>query len=371
MSSDKNPWGQSGSNSNSKGSRPNSGGPRGPRPSGGGHSGGPDMDEIFKNLQDQLQGNVPGGGKLIGLGVLIIVALWLASGFYTVNPSENAVIQRFGAHHRTQVTQGLGYHLPAPIETMTKINVTEVRKMTIGFSEFGSRSGTSKRDIPEESQMLTSDENIVDLDLVIQWKISSAEEYLFNIQDQVSTIKKVAESAIREVVGQTKMFPIITNARDQVAERVKQIMVENLNEYKSGVNIQQVLIQQAEVHPDVQSAFQDVQSANQDAERLKNEAQKYKEDILPRARGDAQRLLQEAKAYEQSQVAKATGDADRFEAVYRAYVKGKDVTKERIYLETMESVFSNAKTVIIDQKGGSGVVPYLPLNELNKSTSGK
>lgn len=218
--------------------------------------------------------------------------------------------------------------------------------------------------------MLTSDRNIVDLHMVIQWDIKSAEDYLFQIQDQENTVKKVAESAIREVVGQTDMFPVITTGRALIASRVKDIIQANLDEYHSGVNIKQVLIQKAEVHPEVQSAFQDVQSAKQDAEDTQNKARAMREDILPKARGQAIKIKQEALAYKQSQIAKAQGDAERFQAIYKAYLGGKDVTKERIYIETMESILGNAQKIIMDSKGGGqGVVPYLPLNELKPKSA--
>ena len=281
----KNPWGSS--------SNDDKGGTKGPWGSGSGQGGGgepPELDEMLRkaheNFRQVMPGGDGGGGKIFGLIIIGFVVLWLASGFYVVNPGEHAVIQRFGEWTRTQADPGLGYHLPAPIETATVINVEEIRKMTIGFSEaYGRGRADGRRDVPEESLMLTSDRNIVDLDLEIQWNIKSSEEYLFEINDQENTIKKVAESAIREVVGQTNMFPIITNERQNVADRTKEIIQKNLDEYKSGVNITQVLIEQAEVHPDVQNAFQDVQSAKQDAEDVQNRAEAYRADILPKARG--------------------------------------------------------------------------------------
>lgn len=361
----KNPWGSHHNDDHGK--------PKGPWGSGGGNGGGqepPDIDEMLRRAQKNFRHVMPGGsggsGKIIGLGALAVIALWLASGFYVVNPGEHAVIQRFGAWDRTQADPGLGYHLPVPIETASIINVEEIRKMTIGYTGvLGRGRQGSKRDLPEESLMLTSDRNIVDLDLEIQWNIKSSEEYLFEIYDQENTIKKVAESAIREIVGQTNMFQIITNKRQEVADRTKEIIQLNLDEYKSGVNITQVLIQQAEVHPDVQSAFQDVQSAKQDAEDVQNRAEAYRADILPKARGNAIQMLQQAEAYKQSAVARANGDADRFNSVYQAYLSGKDVTKERIFIETMESVLKNAQKIIVDsENGGTGVVPYLPLEQL-------
>ncbi len=340
---------------------------------GSGNRGGqepPDLDEFLRKAQENFRSIIPGDmntGKIVGLFVVAMIALWFCSGFYTVNPGEHVVIQRFGAWSRTQTQEGLGYHFPAPIETLSKIKVNEIQLMNLGFIENGSTGIGRRTDKPEESLMLTADRNIVDLNLVIQWNIKSAEDYLFNIEDQEATIKKVAESAIREVVGQTGMFQIITSKRKEVADRTKQILQENLDEYKSGVNITQVLIEKAEVHPDVQSAFQDVQSAKQDAEDVQNRAETYKQDILPKARGQAIKMKQDADAYKQSTIARATGDAARFNSVYEAYLGGQDVTKERMYLETMEQVLKNANKTILDNKGGA--VPYLQLNTQDKTVT--
>ena len=357
----KNPWGGGG----------NDNGPKNPWGNGG-HGGGerpPELDEMLRKAQENFRQVMPekfGGGKIVTLIFLAIVGLWLASGFYIVNPGEHAVIQRFGEWDRTKTEEGLGYSFPWPIEVNTKVNVSELRKMTIGFSELSTRGGTQTRDLPDESLMLTSDANIVDLDLVVLWNIKSAEDYLFQIRDPENTIKKVVESAIREVVGQTEMFPIITTERSAVQELARDIMIKNLDDYKSGVNISQVLIQEAEVHPDVQNAFQEVQSAKQVAIDTQNRAQAYREDIIPRARGEAIKMIQEAEAYKESVIARSTGDAERFKAVYEAYLTGQDVTKKRMYLETMERVLQNAQKIVLDQENGA--VPYLPLNELNKKT---
>jgi len=354
----KNPWGGNGGD--------NRGGSRGPTEP-------PDLDDFFAKLQEGFKDFLPpsagGGGKFIALGVIVVAGLWLASGFYTVNPGEHAVIQRFGAWNRTIDTEGLKYRLPAPVETMTKFNVNEIRTMNIGFTGSTGRAGNivGGRDIPEESLMLTSDFNIVDLDFVVQWNISSAEDYVFNIENPENTLRKAAQSAIREVVGQTRMFSIITTERGSVADQAKTIMQTILDQYKSGINITQVLINSAEVHPDVQAAFQDVQSAKQDAEDVQNRAQAYREDIIPKARGAANRVVQESQGYKESVIARASGDADRFNSVLSAYQSGQDVTKERMYIETMESVLKNAQKIILDNGDGKqGVVPYLPLNELNR-----
>jgi len=363
MSGDKkNPWGNY--NDNNRGGRGKGGGNHGGGRGGSGGGEPPDIDDMLRKASEALPMNVGGGGFII-LALLVILALWAVSGFYVVTPGEHAVIQRFGAHARTQTAEGLGYHFPAPIESRSIVNVNVQRSMSIGFAEI---RGGQKRNVPEESLMLTSDRNIIDLDLVILWTIKSAENFLFEIRDQENTIKKVAESAIREVVGQTDMFPIITRDRATVASRAQEIIQKNLDEYNSGVSINQVLIQQAEVHPDVQNAFQDVQSAKQDGEDTQNRAEAYREDILPKARGQAEKLNQQAQAYKQSTVARATGDAERFNSVYKAYLSGETVTKQRLYIETMEDVLKNAQTIILDNNNGqgSGVVPYLPLNELGK-----
>lgn len=370
-----NPWGRPSGGDNRGGGRSpwgaggGSGGGRGP---GGGAGGGdlpPDLDEMLRKAQDNLRQVLPGGfqgPRLFGLIVVGIAALWLASGFYIIEPGMNGVIQRFGKWQDTKITEGLGYRLPYPIETLSKVNVSEMRRLSVGFSERMVVSGSAQRqNIPEESLMLTSDANIVDMDMVVLWTIKSADEFLFNIRDPESTIKKVAESAIREVVGQTLMFPLITQERDNVASRAREIMSKTLDEYKSGIVINQVLIQRAEVHPDVQDAFQDVQSAKQDAIEVQNRAGAYRQDILPKARGEAIRLKQEAEAYKQSVTSRAEGDAERFNSIYQAYLTNKDVTKTRLYIETMEDVMKNAQKIIMDgDSSRSGVVPYMPLNEL-------
>lgn len=357
----RNPW--------EKGSNDENGGWNGNRPGSGEP---PDIDELLRKAQENFRSVMPGdlnAGKITGILLALMLVLWLSSGFYTVAPGEHAVIQRFGGWSRTQTEPGWGYHMPVPLETLTKVNVNEIQLMNVGFTEIATQAGSAgRRDIPEESLMLTADRNIVDLNLVIQWNIKSAEDYLFQVLDQENTIKKVAESAIREVVGQTDMFSIITSKRKEVADRTKAILQENLDEYKSGINITQVLIEKAEVHPDVQDAFQDVQSAKQDGADVQNRAEAYRQDILPKARGRAIQMTQEAQAYKQSTVARATGDAARFNSIYEAYLAGEDVTKERMYIETMEQVLKNAQKIIMDNKGGPGAIPYIPLEGFKKDS---
>lgn len=358
-----NPWGSSGGSSGGGGK--GTGGGRGP----GGGTVPPDMDEMLRRAQENLRQVMPGGlgpVRVAGLVGLAALALWLASGFYLVKPGENAVITQFGQWTKTQSDPGLGYRLPWPVQDVALLNITAERRIQIGFSEgTGSRGSAGKRDVPEESLMLTSDANIVDLDMVVFWNIDNARDYLFNIMDQEQTIKKVSESAIREVVGQTRLQAIITGNRTEVAERAKTIMQETLNSYKAGISVLGVVIQEAVVHPDVIEAYEDVVAAQQDGERFQNEANIYANDIVPKARGEAIKMIQEAEAYKESQIAKAKGDAERFNAIYAGYINGKEVTRQRLYLETMEDVLGNAQKIIIDDKAGSsGVVPYLPLNEI-------
>lgn len=357
--SGKNPWGSGGGNNN---------GPR--RPSGGNGPRGPEMPDI-EDLLRRTRGMGGGFGgfqperSVITILIVVFAVLWLSSGVYRVQPGEHAVIQRFGAFQRTQEQPGLGFHLPYPIETSQKLNVTLDRRVHIGFDEGGfNRAGMmQKRDIPAESLMLTADANIVDIDVVVLWNISEADKYIFNIRDQEDTLKKSAESALREVVGQTNLQPIITEGRDDVASRIKSVLQSMMDSYDAGIAIRQVLIQDATVHPEVIDAFDDVVAAIQDAEKFQNEATIYKNDILPKARGEAIKMVQEAQGYKQSQIARATGDAQRFQEVYEAYLTGKNVTKERIYIETMEEVLKNAQTTIIDNgSSGAGVLPYLPLD---------
>lgn len=357
--------------------------PPGRNPWGGGNGGGgnnneppPELDELLRRARQNLQDVLPGGmdsGGIFGIAIFAIVMLWLASGLYIITPGEHGVIQRFGAFSRTQTHEGLGYHLPWPVEQVTKVSVTEVRRMQIGFQEQRMRGGYNQRqDMPEESLMLTADRNIINIDFVVQWNIKSAEDFLFNIAEPEVTIKKVAESAIREVVGQTEMFPIITTNRDEVAQRTRELMAKMLDQYKSGVVISQVLIQEAEVHPDVQEAFQDVQAAKQDASKMKNDAEIYRQNLLPNAQGQAFQIKQDADAYKARAIAIATGDASRFNAMYTGYQAGPDVTKRRMYLETMEEILKNAQKMIVQNggKGGDGVIPYMSLDNLRPAAGG-
>jgi membrane protease subunit HflK len=317
-----------------------------------------DMNNLFNQAHTGFKDYVfnPKGGML--LPGLIVLGIWLGTGVYFVTPAESAVIQRFGAWSRTQNTAGLGLHFPWPIEQHKIINTQLDRRIVIGFK--GENEGENVQ-VHAESLMLTEDANIVDINVVVLWNIANAENYLFKVANPDMTIKQVGESALREAVGQAPLQKIITEGRSDVATRVQDRMQKILDAYGAGVSIKQVLIQEATVHPDVLEAFDDVVAARQDAERYQNEAAIYRNDIIPTARGEAIKITQSAEAYKDAQIAKAEGDARRFDEVYEAYKSGQDVTRNRLYIEAMESILTNAKTVVVDEKAGQGAVPILPI----------
>ncbi|MCR9255620.1 MAG: FtsH protease activity modulator HflK [Alphaproteobacteria bacterium] len=370
------PWGGGGSGGNG-------GSPWG-RPQGGGGGGGggrgpggptpPDVEELLRRGQDNLKKFIPGGGGnkiLIGIGAAVLVAIWLFSGFYRVQPNEQGVVLRFGEWINT-TQPGLHYHLPTPIETVITPDVTRENRIEVGFRSTGQTTsrGSSVADVPEESLMLTGDENIVDIDFVVFWRIQDAGQFLFNIRSPDLTVKAAAESVMREIVGQTPIQTTLTEGRLVIEQRAQEEMQRLLNEYLAGIEIRSVQLQAVDPPQDVIDAFNEVQRAKADKERTRNEAEAYRNDIVPRARGQAERLIQEARAYKEEVVERSTGDANRFNQVYAAYSIAEDVTKRRIYLETLEQVLGGVNKVIIDdaigEGGGQGVVPYLPLPEVQK-----
>jgi len=280
-------------------------------------------------------------------------------------PDEQGVVLRFGKF--TSTTQpGLNYHIPYPVETVLTPIVTKVNRIDVGFrsaSDSGRTSGID--DVSEESLMLTGDENIVNIDFSVFWVIKDAGKFLFKIQSPVETVKAAAETAMREVIAKSKLQSILTEGRSKIEIETQEIAQSLLDEYESGIQITQVQTQKADPPDQVIDAFRDVQAARADMERSKNEAEAYQNDVIPRARGEAAKILQEAEAYKKQVVAAAEGEASRFLAIYNEYAKAKQVTQERMYLETMEKVLADIDKVIIDRKTG-GVVPYLPLPELSK-----
>ena len=348
------PWG-----SGSKG--PWGSGPQsqGPRP--------PDLEDFLRRSQDKLRAVLPGnlGGRGLAIIALVLVGLWGFSGFFRVEPDELGVVLRFGKFTR-EVQPGLNYHLPYPIETALTPQALRVNKLNIGFRESDDlRRGTTQRDVPEESLMLTGDENIVDVDFSVLWRVnpSAVGDYLFNIQNPEGTVKAVAESAMRQVVGHSNIGPILTGARQNIETAVQELMQKTLDDYGAGILIQQVQLQKVDPPTQVIDAFRDVQAARSDLERAQNEAQTYANRVVPEARGRAAKITQDAEAYKSQTVADANGQTSRFLQVYDQYKKAPDVTRERMYLETMERVLGSNDKTIIDTGGanGPGVVPYLPL----------
>ncbi len=352
----------------------NGGGNRGPWGGGGGGPGNqpPDLEELLRKGQERFKQAMPGGlgsgGKLIGLGIAALVILALGSSMvYKVNPDEQGVVLRFGEWVRTE-EPGLRFKLPAPIETVLTPGVTRVNRVELGYRTLGEGRGptSAARDVTEESLMLTGDENIVDLDFSVFWRIKDAGQFLFQIRNPEETVRVAAESAMREVVGQTPINRALGAGKQEIEQKAQETLQRLLDDYKSGIQITQVQLLRVDPPSPVVDAFNDVQRARADLERLRNEAEAYRNDIIPRARGDAERIVQEAEAYKEQVVNLAEGEAQRFTSVLQAYRQAPDVISRRMYLETMENVLRGSNKVIIDPsaQGQQGVLPYLPLPEL-------
>jgi membrane protease subunit HflK len=358
-------------------------GGEGPRP--------PDVEEFLRRGQDKLRSALPGGslgGRGIALILLVAVVLWGFSGFFRVDPDELGVVLRFGKYVR-DAQPGLNFHLPYPIETALTPKVTRVNRVDIGMRVVvAPRGGATNLRVPEESLMLTGDENIVDVDFSVFWliKLDGVGDYLFNIQQPEGTVKAVAESAMREVVGRSEIQPILTGARATIETAVQDLMQRTLDHYGAGVQVTQVQLQKVDPPAQVLDSFRDVQAARSDAERAQNEAQTYANRVVPESRGRAAQVTQAAEAYREQTVAEATGQSARFLKIYDEFKKAPDVTRQRMYLETMERVLGGTGKIIIDSASqgsapqgsapqGSasqnGVVPYLPLNELTPRPQGQ
>jgi membrane protease subunit HflK len=352
------PWGGGGGGKGPWGSGPQQSGPTPP-----------DLEEFLRRSQDKLRTVLPGGnlgGKGLALIVLAAIAIWGFSGFFRVDPDELGVVLRFGKYVR-DAKPGLNYHLPYPIESVLTPKVTRVNRIDIGMRLVEDlRRGTTVRDVPEESLMLTGDENIVDVDFSVFWvvKPEGAGDYLFNIQQPEGTVKAVAESAMREVIGRSTIQPILTGARQSIETAVHELMQQTLDKYGSGIQITQVQLQKVDPPNQVIDSFRDVQAARANLEQSQNEAQTYANKVVPDARGRAEQVKQNAEAYREQTVAEAKGATARFLKVYDEYKKAPDVTRQRMYLETMERLFGGTDKIIMDS--GAGVVPYLPLDQLTR-----
>lgn len=330
----------------------------------------PDIEEMLRRSQDKFKRFLPGGaGGARGLILIVfaVAALWAASGFYRVDPGQQGVELLFGKFVK-HTTPGLNYWFPAPIGDVLKPNVERTNTITVGFRGLGEGSrNAGSRDVPQESLMLTGDQNIIDIDFVVQWRIKDAAAYLFNIRDPQATVKIAAESAMREIIGQTALEDATTGKRQQVQQQSLALLQKILDDYGAGVAIAEIQLQKSDPPAEVIDAFHDVQRARQDQERSINEATAYKNDIVPKAKGQAQTMIQAASAYKEKVTKEAEGEAQRFLSVYNTYKGAKDVTTRRLFLERMQQVLKGADKVIIDKgEGGTGVVPYLPLPELQK-----
>lgn len=335
-----------------------------------GNDGPPDLDELWRRLNQKLNaifggkggGTAPqapsgrqmGGG--LGLLIIIVLVVWLASGFYIVDAPQRGVVLRFGKY--VESTQpGPRWHLPWPIESAEVVNVTGNRSVEIGYRN------NVKSKVLKESLMITDDENIIDIQFAVQYVLKDPEDYLFNNRDPDATVMQAAESAIREVVGKSKMDFLLYEGKEQATTSVRKLMQEIIDRYKTGITISRVTMQDSQAPDQVQAAFDDAVKAGQDRERQKNEAQAYANDIIPKARGSASRLMQEAEGYKQSVIANAEGEASRFRQILTEYNKAPSVTRDRLYLDTMQQILSNSSKIVVDQKSGGNLL-YLPLDKL-------
>ena len=338
------------------------------------NSGPPDLDELWRKFNQRLNGlfgnkgsggnpspgasKFAGGGNLLGLIMGLLALLWLASGFYIVDTGQRGLVLRFGKYIET-TDPGPRWHLPWPIEAREIVNVDQVRTVEVGYRN------TVKNKALKESLMLTDDENIIDLQFAVQYILKDPKEFLFVNREPEDSVLQVAETAMREIVGKNKMDFVLYEGRAEIAVRAKKEMQEILDRYKTGISISQVTLQNIQPPEEVQSAFDDAVKAGQDRERLKNEAQAYANNVIPSAQGVAARLTQEAEGYRQAVTANAQGEASRFSQIFTEYSKAPQVTRQRMYLDTMQAVMNNTSKIVVDQKGGNSML-YLPLDKLQQ-----
>ncbi|HTT97814.1 MAG TPA: FtsH protease activity modulator HflK [Rhizomicrobium sp.] len=328
-----------------------------------------DMEHLFRRLQDRVRGILPGGpftsGSLTVIG-LVILGLWIASGIYFVRPDEEGVVLRFGAVNAIS-DSGMRYHLPWPIEVAYTPKVRNENKIIIGYQPTDTGDdGSQLSDVVEESHMLTGDENIVDINFAVYWKIKDAPAFLFNVPNQEGAIKAVAESAMREVVGESQIERIQTSEREQIQLHVRDLIQKTLDSYQMGVAITRVQMLKADPPSDVIAAYRDVQRAKADQDSKRNEAEAYANRIIPQARGEAAHIVQDAEAYRQQMIAQAGGQAKRFLSVYAEYKKAPQVTRKRMYLENLAEILGPMNKIIVDDSV-KGIVPYFQLPALQKT----
>ncbi|MSO70655.1 MAG: FtsH protease activity modulator HflK [Alphaproteobacteria bacterium] len=362
---------------NQGGGGPWGGGPWGPKPGNG--STPPNLEEILRRGQDRIRNVLPGGmGGGRGLAIVIgaVGLIWLMTGFYQVDAGEQGVELMFGRWTGATTGPGLHWWAPAPIGEVVTPNTERLNRTDVGFRSSGAQetrlpATTSGRrnDVPQESLMLTSDQNIADLDFTVYWKIGHAGRYLYGLRDPEQTVKAVSESAMREVIGRNELQAILTTGRAEVESQARKLLQQVLNSYGSGVQVQNVQLLQVEPPAPVIDMFNEVQRARQDRDRLQNEAEAYSNRIVPTARGEVSRIVQDATGYKEQLTKQAEGEAQRFQSIYAAYLTAPEVTRRRMYLDTMSEILNKANKIIIDPataQGGNGVVPYLPLNDLSR-----
>ncbi len=314
------------------------------------------VEDAFREFKQKVKGKIPGGWVILA----ILLVLWAASGIYIVAPDEMGVVKRFG-RYVYMTKPGPHFHIPYPVETVLKPKVTEVKRIEIGFRTIDPGPPARYRSVPKESLMLTGDENIVDMDLIVQYRVKDPVNYLFEVYNIPKTVKDATEAAIREVVGKNNIDEILTTGKYKVQQDTKKLLQRILDKYKAGIMV--VAVQLQDVHPpeQVMQAFKDVASAKEDKIKYINEAQGYRNDVIPKAKGQAEKILNEAQAYLKSKVARAEGDASRFLQIYEQYKTAQDITKKRLYIEAMEAILPHVKKVIVDPKIGKKILPLLPL----------
>jgi membrane protease subunit HflK len=352
-----------------------SGGPKGPwnrGPTPGGGMRPPDIEDMLRRSQDRLRRFLPGPGFTTGsliVLLLIVAGVWLASGIYFVGAFEQGIVLRFG-RFVARTPPGINYHLPWPIETAYTLDVTRQRQINIGYRTSADTEDTNAagEELPAEADMLTGDENIIDINFTVFWVVKDAGDYLFKVEDPDATIKAVAESAMREVVGRSQFESILTQDRETIQIEVKDLMQKTLDAYGAGVTVTNVNMQKADPPNEVIDAYRDVQAARADQERMRNEAEAYANKVIPTARGRAARIVQDAEAYRQQVIAEASGQSKRFLSVLAEYRSAPDVTRRRMYLETMSGILAPLNKVIVDDSA-KGVVPYFQLPNMLGSGS--
>ena len=357
------------------------------RPSGGRQDGPPDLDELWRDFNSRLNGlfgktsgngggprgpfgggagsggpSMQNAGRSVGILVVVAVLLWLASGFYIIQEGRVGVVLQFGKYHHTTSIAGVQWRLPYPIQSHEEVNSSQVRIVEVGYRN------DVKSKVLREALMLTEDENIIDIQFAVQYRLKDAGDYLFNMLDPDESVKMAAETAIREVVGRSKMDFVLYEGREQIALNTAEVIQQILDRYGAGILVSSVTVQGVQPPEQVQAAFDDAVKAGQDRERLKNDGEAYANDVIPRARGNASRLIEEANGYRERIVAQAEGDTARFRAILTEYEKAPKVTKDRLYIDAMQEVYTNVTKIIVNSKGNSQLL-YLPLDKLIEKTT--